>query len=851
MQVIVSHMNTDFDALASMYAAKKLYPNAHVVLPGKLETKVKQFMNVYRDVLDYKEMTEVRWEQVTSLIIVDVASVKRISNEVAQLDLEDIEVTLFDHHPPRENDVEADNHHVESVGAAVTILIEKMMDEKLDISAAEATLFGLGIYTDTKFFTNDTTTARDFQAATYLMENGMSLELIQQYGETALLPEQQTILNDLFGKMDVYKQDGLQIVVATASYNYFQGGLAAITERLLDISNVDVVLSVVGMKNHVHIVGRASADRVNLLPLLEKWQGGGHEKAGSAIVKRAEAATISAEVVASLPLIYAQGMVARDIMTTPVKTIPSDTTMEEAGRQMYRYGHSGYPVVDDDKLVGIITRRDLDKAIHHGLGHAPVKAYMSTNVLTIDPDKSMEEIHQLIIDKNVGRLPVIENGELIGIVTRTNIIRILQQLLTGESDDTNQLKTNISSSLQEQLDADAYRLLQKISRIATEEEINVFLIGGIVRDLFLQVPNDDIDIVVEGDGIHFAQVLQEKLNGKLMVHENFGTATWETIDGFSIDIATSRLEYYEKPGALPLVESSNVDEDLFRRDFTMNAMAICLTGDRFGQLVDPFNGQADILEKRLTILHNLSFVEDPTRILRAVRFEARFDFRMDEQTENLAFQSIENMREISTNRLRGELNRIYTESNPLFATGRLFHLGFWQLFAVPLEQRTHTIQHMKKMASFFNTFKETEPSAFQYIAMVFFTDTIPKEINNFIATRKEKKFVQDINNIGNHKALAQAETVGELHAILKSYDLEVIMFLMAADEWENENLLLQYLKQRKKWQPLITGADLIRFGLQPNAHFSSLLLELEIAAFNGEITSKDDAYAWLKKHRKI
>src|SRR5699024_1416312 len=264
MQVIVSHMNTDFDALASMYAAKKLYPEAHVVLPGKLETKVKQFMNIYRDVLAYKNMTEVRWEQVTSLIIVDVASVKRIGNEVAQLDLDDIEVTLFDHHPPGDNDVQADYHQVEQVGATVTMLIEKMMDKEIDISAADATLFGLGIYTDTKFFTNDTTTARDFHAATYLMENGMSLELIQQYGETALLPEQQTILNDLFAKMEVYKQDGLQIVVTTASYDYFQGGLAAIKERLLDISNVDVVLSVFGMKNHVHIVGRASADRVNL-----------------------------------------------------------------------------------------------------------------------------------------------------------------------------------------------------------------------------------------------------------------------------------------------------------------------------------------------------------------------------------------------------------------------------------------------------------------------------------------------------------------------------------------------------------------------------------------------------------
>lgn len=851
MQVIVSHMNTDFDALASMYAAKKLYPQAEIVLPGKLETKVKQFMNVYRDVLQYKEMAMIRWGQVTELIIVDVASTKRISKEVAELHLDEIEVTIFDHHPAHEDDIVANHSFIEPVGATVTLLLERIVEQQIDITPAEATLFGLGIYTDTKFFTNDTTTARDLAVASFLMEKGMRIELIQQYAESALLPEQQEILNDLFTKINVYKQDGLQIVIASATYDYFQGGLAAITERLLDITNADVVLSVVGMKSHVHIVGRASSDRVNLLPLLNKWHGGGHEKAGSAMVKQANYEEVRAQIVHQLSLIYQPGIIARDMMTTPVKTLTPDTTMEEAGRQMYRYGHSGYPIVEDGKLVGMITRRDLDKAIHHGLGHAPVKAYMSTNVITITPEKSLEEIHQIIIDKNVGRLPVIEDGDLVGIVTRTNIIRKLQQFLSMDDEHAYELQTNMQEELNEQLEKDALAVLNQISVQATAEGLNVFLIGGIVRDLFLRVPNDDIDIVVEGDGIAFAHQLQVRYGGSIVVHESFGTATWETSDGFSIDIATSRLEYYEKPAALPLVESSNVDEDLFRRDFTMNAMAICLTGDRFGELVDPFNGQEDILQKRLTVLHNLSFVEDPTRILRAVRFEARFEFRMDDQTENLAFQSIENMKHLSSSRLRAELNRIYAESNALYATGRLYHLRFWNLFSAGNEARSQAIRRIKRLESFFLTFAEKRPNPIHYLSIPFYNETIDNGIEQLIETRKERKFIQEVNELSAIKDLQHATSLGDFHRLLKPFKLDGILFMMATNELKTEPLLLQYLKKRVKWQPLITGADLIVFGLRPSEHFSELLLQLEIAAFNGEIESKEDAVDWLKEHREL
>src|SRR5699024_7294688 len=509
-------MNADFDALASLYAAKKLYPDAEVILSDKLETKVRQFMNMYRDTLQYKLGTDVNWDDVTEIIIVDVASLKRVGKFTEAIDPNDVHITVFDHHPPREDDVKADQAYIEEVGANVTLLIEKIQEANLNISWTEATLFGLGIYTDTNYFTNDTTTARDFKAASYLMDAGMKIELIEQYGEYTLLNEQQTIVNYMLANMETYEEDGLQIVLASSDYDQYVGGLATIVSRMIDVTNADAVLAVVGMKNHVYIVGRARSERINLLPLLSQFKGGGHEKAGSATVKRSTVDTVLPEVLNHLSLIYQDGIVAKDFMVAPVKTIPDDITIEEAGERMYRYGHSGYPVLADGQLVGIITRRDLDKAIHHGLGHAPVKAYMTVELVTIEPHTSLEEIQRIILQENIGRLPVMEDGRIVGIITRTNIIKKLNELLQLDREET-LLQTNLAPLLKSELPKDAYYILKQIKEVAKEIDGYVYLIGGIVRDLFLHVDNDDIDIVVEGSGIDFAKQLQKTYGGEVII----------------------------------------------------------------------------------------------------------------------------------------------------------------------------------------------------------------------------------------------------------------------------------------------------------------------------------------------
>lgn len=850
VQIIMSHVNTDFDALASLIAAKKLHPGGKVVIPNEQTAPVRQFLTIYRDTFDMTEDHMVDWEEVTELILVDTASLSRLGNYTKKLDPERLEITVYDHHPPGSKDVKARRRSVEPVGATVTLLIEEIIRQKLPITSFEATLFGLGIYTDTGSFTFPNTTDRDFQAASFLMKNEMNLEIIQRFADYKLTPDQQNLLNQLFRNAEIHYRDGLKFLVSAYRIDVYLRELSTITDKLLDISGADMVLTVVKMEKHVHIVGRCNSNRVNLLPLLQKFDGGGHPQAGSATVKRSELDAVLTQVKNHLDLILKPAITAEDIMASPVKMLPPDTKIKEAGHLMYRYGHSGYPVVDDDKLIGIITRRDLDKANHHGLGHAPIKAYMSHNPMTVSPGTTIEEMQRLIIDQNIGRLPVMEDGVPIGIVTRTDIIEVLHSQKLSEDLRQPDIK-NLKDEMEKQLPGSTYALLTDISKTAERTGSRVYLIGGIVRDLFLERPNDDIDIVVEGQGIDFAGNLQADYGGTVKMHETFGTATWVHPSGLYIDVTSARLEYYDRPASLPDVELSTLSEDLYRRDFTINSMALCLNPEVFGDLVDPFNGQADLRSKTIKVLHNLSFIDDPTRILRAVRFETRFDFLMDKQTESLALNSMARMKDLSAHRIVEEMKRLFKDENPPGTIKRLFKLRFWQQFGVDDGNAEQSYIHAGQLKTFYEIHKPPagrKARWFNYFAIPFFTSRKMHLMHQFSLTKRNHKFLQDLRSLSDIQGVGQIRQPGAFHRLLKHYDDEAIIFMIAKENMENEDVITAYLKRRINMPVFLTGEDLIQEGMKPGPHFRGILLDLEVSVLNGEINSRDEAVAWLHEN---
>lgn len=346
------------------------------------------------------------------------------------------------------------------------------------------------------------------------------------------------------------------------------------------------------------------------------------------------------------PAASSRSPVARELMSAPVRTASSDMSVAAARQLLWRYGYSGLPIGTGDRLVGLIARRDLDLAIHYGLGQAPVADYMDRHWQPIAPTTPLEEIQQRLGASASGRLPVLKGDRLVGIVTGADVLRAVSPgAAAGDTPD-------LLPVLRDRLPAHLWELLGQIAAAARERGWHLYLVGGGVRDLLLAPPGvplqlQDIDLVVDGfsqavavgAGVELANVLQARYpEARLEVHGEFQTAalSWPSTSPWGpllVDIATARTEFYPHPAANPEVETSSIDRDLYRRDFTVNALALCLTAPQAGVLLDRFGGLQDLRSRQVRVLHANSFIEDPTRIYRAVRFAVRLGFALEPQTE--------------------------------------------------------------------------------------------------------------------------------------------------------------------------------------------------------------------------
>jgi len=351
-------------------------------------------------------------------------------------------------------------------------------------------------------------------------------------------------------------------------------------------------------------------------------------------------------------------------MSTPVKTIPSDQKIRSAKKVLKKLRLKGAPVIEKGRMIGVITLNDIQKAMKHHYEHASVKGYMSRSVITVSPDVPLHLIQKIMFEKNIGRLPVLKKKKLIGIVTRTDVLKTVHRDIFEKAEPLKKRRTrfNISTKMKKMLPREILKILHTIGGTADLEGLRAFVVGGFVRDLLLGVKNFDIDIVLEGDAISFGKKIAKLLNGSYVAYKKFGTSSvvinWPKglrIPGtsnltlrqaqgrpehnrgakFKLDFATARKESYEKPAALPTVQFSLLKDDLHRRDFTINAMAASLNKGSFSQLIDFFGGERDLEKGIIKVLHDGSFIDDPTRIFRAVRFEQRFGFRIDRYTRDL------------------------------------------------------------------------------------------------------------------------------------------------------------------------------------------------------------------------
>ncbi|WP_332689246.1 CBS domain-containing protein [Halalkalibacter lacteus] len=834
MDVIVSHVNLDFDGLASLLAAKKLYPSAKVALSAKQHPTVKSYLAIYRDQLAFTSYEGINWGHVTTLILVDVASLKRTGIPTNDLST-GLKTIIYDHHTPKENDVRDGERYVEQVGATITLLMERLVKEKVAITPFEATLFGLGLYTDTGNFTYKQTTSRDLFIASILKEREMDVTLINRFSEQALTTEERKLFQTLLTNSEEIVDSGITLLITTHEQPTYQNGLATLTRRLMESTDSDAALSIVKMKDRVYVVARSSSNRIDFRPLMNELGGGGHAQAASATMKKQELANVLNKVKHVLKQIIKPAVTASEMMAKPVKSVSPYDSINNVLEQMYQYGHTGFPVLDEDGLlVGVISRRDVDKATHHGLGHAPVKAYMSTQIVTLEPSSSLEEIQTTMMKHNIGRIPIVSKQNMLGIVSRTDVIEQLHR----ESGPVTDL--SVVSKMQAQLPPAIYNLLHEIGEIADTHGINVYLIGGIVRDFLLNRPNEDIDLVVEGDGITFSNAIAEQLGGQVKTHEQFGTATWTTPANIKLDIVTCRTEYYDAPAALPTVRPSNIREDLRRRDFTINALALQINKSEFGTLLDFFQGQEDMNKKKIRILHTLSFIEDPTRIVRAVRFALRFDYELADQTQELALNASFLLNQVSATRFLREIQLLIKEKTILRGVKLLDSLNVWH----SLFKTKPTFESLMKLEQ---VLAHNFNDAFIVILTLNFEQSSwKKKVKRYSLTTKQNQIIQQIEAMET-VPISRNDPMSSIHNCFHLFREESILLYALLTQ---NGLLLSYVKKREQLKPLLTGQDLLDQGIKPGPIFSDLLHQLTSLQLDNEIVNRKEALTWLQAIKK-
>jgi tRNA nucleotidyltransferase (CCA-adding enzyme) len=866
MQIITTHIMADFDALACMVAAKKLYPQGILVFPGSQEKKVRDYLKESPFSLELMSSSQIDPADVDLLVVVDTKLKERIGDLAKVVEMGNAKIHVYDHHPAHPKDINAHIEVVDEVGAASTLFVEIFQKKGVKIGVEEATLLALGIYEDTGSFTFNSTTPRDMKAAAYLLEQGADLNQISDYVKRELTTEQVSLLDEMIRNTEIHTIQGIEVAITTISKKKYVGDLAILAHKLKDMENLNVLFVLARMDDRITLIARSRLEAVDVGSIAEEFGGGGHATAASAVIKDLTLIQTKDRLLELLRTKLGMTRGSREIMTAPPLSINPASTIEEAEKTMVRFNINALLVMEREKLLGIITRQTLEKAIYHHLQRAPVREYMTTDFITVSPDVSLEELEEIMMNKGQRIVPVVDKDRVIGVVTRGELLRALYEDLSLKpkplrDERREPFMKNVKVLMKDRLPTDVWSIIQKAGEIANTLGYNAYLVGGFVRDLLLRVSNLDLDIVVEGDGMVFADELAKALGGRTNKYSKFKTAVVILPDGQKMDVATSRLEFYEEPGALPEVTIGSIKRDLYRRDFSINTMAIKISGPDAFTLIDYFGGQRDLKDKVIRVLHNLSFVEDPTRAFRAVRFEQRYGFRIGGQTERLIKQAVEQglFHKVSGSRLFSELKQMLSEKEPIKMVKRMDKLGLLP-FIHPAIKLTREVKELfaridEVLAWYELLFMEEKVAPWViYMAAMLKSLSIQEteELTRRLAVPKRyAQVLMETRQKSHHLAriLSKASPdSSNIYRLLKPLAMETLLYTMAySDRDEVKKAVSLYLTQLRRVKPALSGKDLVALGLEPGDIFSKILDILLTARLKGEVSSREGELRLVKK----
>jgi tRNA nucleotidyltransferase (CCA-adding enzyme) len=671
------------------------------------------------------------------------------------------------------------------------------------------------------------------------------------------------LLSELTDSLEIWNIHGQEVAVGNAVADEYVDSASVLTHYIVEDMGHRVAIALVEMPERLQVVARSRLHEVDVGAVLTRIGGGGHAQAASAGFKDVSLGEALSRVRTALEAEVRPPLVADDIMSSPVRTIAPETPMSEAKERMMTWGHGGLPVLVDDRLVGLVTRKDVDKATRHGLDHAPVKGFMAREVTTVKPDTSLPRLERILAGQGIGRVPVLDGDQIVGIVTRKDLLRAehgdeyLDRRLPRAHERSS---ARFLSSVESLLPAEVESALRDIGRLAMDRGVRAHVVGGFVRDMLLGMRNLDVDVVIEGDAVEFAEAAAKAFDARVKIHRRFGTAVLVLSRTLHVDITSARTEYYQRPGALPTVERSSLRQDLFRRDFSVNAMAACINPDCFGAIADPFGGLADLERKTLRVLHSLSFVEDPTRVLRAARFESKYGFVMEGSTEELARQAVEmNMLvEVSGARIREEMLDIIDEESPSDVLERLQDLGVLGLLlpedstpATAVESLSATERAYKVLSRRF----ERQPRRRVTLIASLAAGSTRQETERWLHhLRFGKEYSLPAIAVADKaptvlRRLTDGRKMKDsrLYRTLEGVPDETVVCMWAVGGERARGRIERYLDVLSAIRPEISGEDLKAEGVAPGPEYSAILSQALDDRLDGKAVGREAELANLKR----
>ncbi len=861
MRIITTHLSADFDAFAAAVCSVRLYPDHSVLFPGSQEAAVRRFLEDTK--LPYPEvkMRQARHDTLEHAVVADTRNPARLGEVWDLIQRDSCPTTVIDHHATEVDLLGARELISRPVGATCTIVAELMQQRDLIPTPEEASLLLMGIYEDTGSLSYRETTATDLRLSAWLLEHGGSLEWVRRWVMKALQPDQLQLLNRIAESAEEIRIHDIPVALSMVEVDRYHEEAAFVVHRWVETFEIPVGVAMLVRPPNVNLIFRSRIDGLHAGRVAQDFGGGGHPTAASARISDRMPIEIREQLLQVLDRELPPPRSAGDIAVRKIFSADKDATVCETKDRLNELRVNALPVRDpgSDRLVGKVTRQILDRALSHGMADRPLESVMQPDLLVVDTAAPLTTLRDLFLERPYRFAVVEDGGEPMGIITRMELFRKLFEgqsaagsVLDHRMAGTRPVTQSITRLMREMPPPWVLDLLAAAREVADEQGIPAFLVGGMVRDLLLGRPNEDVDLVVEGDGIAFAAALAERVGGRSHPHAPFLTAVVTLPDGHRADVASARTEFYRTPAALPEVETSLIRQDLYRRDFTINSLAVALDGDRYGELVDFFGGRKDLQRRDIRVLHSLSFIDDPTRAIRAIRYARRLGFSIAADTRHLISTAIGEgvFDRLSGQRLRRELENLLSEPHPTPSLGLLAELGLLPTISTDFvwsEDLRSYLLGVEGQQAWYELERLGPPPKSWFLYLGALVYRAPAGAAERLADRLQlvgdlrrqmlelPGAVRDMVAAATDPALS---TSARLHH-LEGRSSEAVLLAMADLRMSDRRRLADAVEALARIDSPVTGSELVAAGVPPGPHVGRALTQARDALVDGKINAEE------------